>query len=181
MWQPWLHVSLEKGSLFSLFLTYPVKTYLHLFLNHLQSCSLLCHKHSFLFYLAKVVRDIHQSHKILTTGLHFAVMDLLRGFKVLQKKKIFLKGREGKEMGDTALIPTRRDGKSLSIPGWICTCKNPILYDKQHNLPVLHQFSPGGNNRDWHFQVKLKIIATAFFFPLPFMGLSLKIMVFSSR
>lgn len=65
-------------------------------------------------------------------------------------------------MGDTALIPTQRDEKTMSIPDWICTCKNPILYNNQHNSPVLLQFSPWGNNRDWQFQVKFKIIATPF-------------------
>lgn len=50
----------------------------------------------------------------------------------------------------------------MSIPDCICTYKNPILYNNQHNPSVLLLFSPWGNNRDWQFQVKFKVIATAF-------------------
>lgn len=65
-------------------------------------------------------------------------------------------------MDDIALISTRSDGKTVSIPDWFCTCENPMLYNNQHNPPALPQFSPRGNNRDRQFQVKFKIIATAF-------------------
>jgi len=46
------------------------------------------------------------------------------------------------EIGDTTLIPPKRDGKTMNIPDWICTCKNAILDDNHHNPPVLLQFSP---------------------------------------
>lgn len=104
-------------------------------------------------------RDIHQSHKILTAGLCFTVMDLLRSFKVLQEKKIFLRGREGKGNGDTIVIPARGDGKFMSIPDWICTCKNPILYDSTTFWSCFKAVPEGKRNRP--FQVNLKIIATA--------------------
>lgn len=57
--------------------------------------------------------EIHLAHKILTTGLHFTVMALLRGIKFLQKKKIRLRGKGGKGKGTHSFNPNNRRWEKL--------------------------------------------------------------------
>lgn len=65
-----------------------------------------------------------------------------------EKEKSISEDKGRKRKWKIQLLSNVEEVGRLSIPDWICTCKNSISYNNQSNRSALLQFNLRGNSRD---------------------------------